>query len=51
LSILPEGVKLFVDPICTDAGTAIGLAKLKYYSETKTIVPKPLKSLYLGIEK
>jgi carbamoyltransferase len=51
LSILPKGVKLYVEPISTDAGTAIGLAKLKYHQQTQSMEPKSLKSLYLGFEK
>jgi carbamoyltransferase len=51
LDILPKDVKLYVEPISTDAGTAIGLAKLHFYSETQSTEPKPLKNLYLGLEK
>jgi carbamoyltransferase len=51
LSILPKDVKLYVEPISTDAGTAIGLAKLHYYYKTQSMTPKPLKSLYLGLEQ
>lgn len=51
LSVLPKGVKLYVEPISTDAGTAIGLAKLQYHQQTQSMEPKPLKSLYLGLEQ
>lgn len=51
LDILPKDVKLYVEPISTDAGTAVGLAKLQYYHQTQSNNPKPLTSLYLGIEK
>ena len=32
LKYLPEGVKLYVEPVSTDAGTALGLAKYLYHS-------------------
>ena len=48
LKILPKGVKLYVEPISTDAGTSIGMAKLDYYTTTKSTSRHPLKSLYLG---
>jgi len=51
LDILPKGVKLYVEPISTDAGTAIGLAKLQYHQQTQSMDPKPLKTLYLGLEQ
>ncbi len=51
LDILPKGVQLYVEPISTDAGTAIGLAKLQYHYQTQSKEIKPLKSLYLGLEK
>lgn len=50
LSILPDDVKLYVEPISTDAGTAIGLAKLNYYAETQSTKKNPLKTLYLGLQ-
>lgn len=51
LKILPKGVKLYVEPISTDAGTSIGLAKLDYYSATKSTSRHKLKTLYLGKER
>jgi carbamoyltransferase len=51
LEHLPKGVKLYVEPISTDAGTAIGLAKLDYYAATKSTTKHPLKTLYLGPER
>jgi carbamoyltransferase len=51
LEHLPKGVKLYVEPISTDAGTAIGLAKLDYYADTKSTTKHPLKTLYLGPER
>lgn len=49
LKILPKDVKLYVEPISTDAGTSIGMAKLDYYSTTRSTSRHPLKSLYLGV--
>jgi carbamoyltransferase len=51
LDILPKDVNLYIDPISSDAGTSIGLAKLSYYSNTQSMEINPLKSLYLGVEK
>ena len=51
LDILPKDVKLYVEPISTDAGTAIGLAKIFYHQKTQSTRPKPLKTLYLGLEQ
>ena len=48
LKHLPEGVKLYVEPISTDAGISIGLAKIDYYHATKSTTRHPLKTLYLG---
>ena len=50
LKHLPEDVKLYVEPISTDAGTSIGLAKIDYYHATKSTSRHPLKTLYLGKE-
>lgn len=35
LKHLPKDVKLYVEPVSTDAGTAIGLAKYMYYGDLK----------------
>lgn len=43
-------LNIFVDPISHDGGTAIGLAYLVHYSETKDTEKHPLKTLYLGPE-
>jgi carbamoyltransferase len=51
LDILPNDVKLYVEPISTDAGTSIGLSKLLYHQKTQSTHPKPLKTLYLGLEQ
>lgn len=44
-------LNIYVDPISHDGGTAIGLAKLVYYTETKDKTVRPLKTLYLGPER
>ena len=46
----PE-LNIYVDPISHDGGTAIGLAQLVYYSETKDTEKRPLSTLYLGPER
>ena len=44
-------LNIFVDPISHDGGTAIGLAQLIYYGETKDTEKRPLSTLYLGPER
>jgi len=44
-------LNIFVDPISHDGGTAIGLAYLAHYTETKDTTKRPLKTLYLGPER
>ena len=48
LKHLPEGYKLYVEPISTDAGTAVGMAMYNHYMIFKSHDINPLKSLYLG---
>ena len=48
LNHLPEGGKLFVEPICYDAGLSVGQAMLEWRQVTKSEEIRPLKSLYLG---
>ena len=48
LKHLPEGYKLYVEPISTDAGTAVGMALYNYYDISGSHVINPLKTLYLG---
>ena len=43
----PE-LNIYVDPISHDGGTALGLAQLVHYTETKDTTKRPLKTLYLG---
>jgi len=44
-------LNIYVDPISHDGGTAIGLAQLVYYTETKDTKKRPLNTLYLGPER
>ncbi|ATV46242.1 hypothetical protein [Lake Baikal phage Baikal-20-5m-C28] len=49
LDKLPEGTKLFVEPISNDAGTAIGAALLAYYNISgDNEVRQKNETLYLG---
>jgi carbamoyltransferase len=41
-------INLYIDPIAHDGGTAIGLAKLAWYSHSGSTEPKKLDTLYLG---
>jgi len=43
-------LNIYVDPISHDGGTAIGLAQLIYYDQTKDTEKRPLSTLYLGPE-
>ena len=42
-------LNIFVDPVSHDGGTAIGLAKLIWYSRNGDNTVRPMKSLYQGI--
>ena len=44
-------LNIYVDPISHDGGTALGIAQLVYYTETKNKTKRPLKTLYLGPER
>ena len=41
-------LNIYVDPISHDGGTALGLAQLVHYTETKDTTKRPLQTLYLG---
>tara|TARA_Y100000004_G_scaffold174541_1_gene213349 strand:- start:205 stop:1938 length:1734 start_codon:yes stop_codon:yes gene_type:complete len=45
-----KDVNYYVEPVSSDAGTAIGAAKYAYYQETQSKKISPLKSLYHGID-
>jgi carbamoyltransferase len=44
-------LNIYVDPISHDGGTALGLAQLAHYGNTKKKTKQPLKTLYLGPER
>jgi len=44
-------LNIWVDPISHDGGTAIGLAKLVWHTESKDETKHPLETLYLGPER
>lgn len=48
LSVLPEDVNVYVEPMCYDAGNSLGAAKLAYYLETRSTEVKSQTTLYLG---
>jgi carbamoyltransferase len=48
LKQLPKGVKLYVEPISTDAGNAIGAAKQVYYSISRSNIIKKQENIYYG---
>ena len=47
---LPKDINLYVEPISSDAGTAMGAAKLLYYQITKSSDKYPQKNIYYGIK-
>lgn len=47
LKYLPEGTNLYVDPVSSDAGLSIGLAKLVYNTKFPSY-PKKQETFYLG---
>tara|TARA_R110000822_G_C15272408_1_gene489335 strand:- start:438 stop:1433 length:996 start_codon:yes stop_codon:yes gene_type:complete len=47
---LPKDINLYVEPISSDAGTAMGAAKLLYYQITKSNNKYPQKNIYYGIK-
>lgn len=49
LKHLPEGVKLFVEPVANDAGISLGAAKLLWHSSTRDTTVRPMKDVYYGI--
>jgi carbamoyltransferase len=48
LKKLPKDVKIYVEPISSDAGTAIGAAKLAYYIQTGSKEIKKQNHIYYG---
>ena len=48
LKKLPKDIEIYVEPISSDAGTAIGAAKLAYYIETESREIKKQNHIYYG---
>jgi carbamoyltransferase len=48
LKKLPKDVEIYIEPISSDAGTAIGAAKLAYYIETQSKEIKKQNHIYYG---
>lgn len=44
-------LNIWFDPIAHDGGTSLGLAKLVHHGENRDETIRPLKSLYLGVER
>jgi len=51
LKYLPEGTRLYVEPICYDAGISYGSALYEWYRNSGSKEINPLKTLYLGPER
>lgn len=43
-------IEFYIDPICTDNGTAIGVARYYWYNQNPTDEIKPIETLYLGTQ-
>ena len=50
LKKLPKDINIYVEPISTDAGNAIGAAKYLYYTLTQSEEVKSQKNIYYGLE-
>jgi len=48
---LSKKIKIFIEPICSDAGVSIGLAKLVWYTKTKSKKIFPIDTIYNGITR
>lgn len=48
LTVLPDDITVYVEPMCYDAGNSLGAAKLAYYLETGSTEVKPQTTLFLG---
>jgi carbamoyltransferase len=48
LKYLPDDINLYVEPISSDAGTAIGAAKTAYYIESQSFEIKKQKNIFYG---
>ena len=50
LKRLPSDVEIYIEPISSDAGTAIGAAKLLHHRNTDDRTIRPQKSIYYGLD-
>jgi carbamoyltransferase len=50
LKKLPKDINIYVEPISTDSGNAIGAAKYLYYTLTQSEEIKSQKNIYYGLE-
>lgn len=48
LDHLPSDIKIYIDPISNDNGTALGAAAYIWYNKSKKLVNKSFNNLYLG---
>jgi carbamoyltransferase len=48
LKKLPKDINIYIEPISTDAGTAVGAAKLFYYSVSQSKKIQKQKNIFLG---
>jgi carbamoyltransferase len=50
LKDLPSDIKIYVEPISSDAGTSIGAAQYVWHTETEDTTIRKQKSIYYGFE-
>ena len=48
INSLPDGVSLYVEPLSSDSGTAMGAAKLLYHSLTNDTIIRKQENIYYG---
>jgi carbamoyltransferase len=48
LSVLPDDVNVYVEPMCYDAGNSLGAAKIAYYLETQSQEIKKQTTVFYG---
>jgi carbamoyltransferase len=49
LKDLPDGINVYAEPISSDAGTALGAAKLLWHDLTNDTTIRPQKTIYYGL--
>jgi len=50
LKNLPDGVQIYIEPISSDAGNALGAAKFLYHKLTKDTTIRPQTNIYYGLK-